>query len=1043
MSDEAPSSNAQSPPPLPSNGGEMGRLVRSKDWSKHQLGMPETWPQSLRTSLGICLSSKFPTVIYWGPKVATFYNDGYAPILGAKHPQALGKPVQEVWPELWDVIESMIDGVIATGESTWSEDKLLIMQRKGFTEESYFTWSFAPIQIESGERGGLYVAVTETTQQVIGERRLRMLRDLGVAAAKARTVEDACQDACQVIEKSAEDIPFSLIYLLDPRGEQARLVASHGLQAGTSISPSLVNLGGNEKTAIPWPLEVVARSGNAEVVNDVVGKCGTLQCAPWPEPISSALVLPILQSGGSSCIGLIVAGVSPRLALDDRYRSFYELVAGQVGAALANASAYEEERKRAEKFAELDRAKTTFFSNVSHEFRTPLTLMLGPLEDLLNRPDETLVEKDRKLLQISHRNGLRLLKLVNMLLDFTRIEQGRSLALYEPVDLAVMTAELASVFRSVTEKAGLRLLVSCPKLPEPIYVDREMWEKIVLNLLSNAFKFTVQGEIEVKLSCTNDQVELTVRDTGSGIPEQEMPKLFERFHRVQGVVGRSFEGSGIGLSLVRELVGLHGGSVWASSQVGKGTAFTVSIPTGSKHLPADRIKAPRAGDRKSAGIQAFVEEAERWLPDLGEPIIAEASLTADQVPLEMPPGLNEELSATQKRFSILLADDNTDMRDYIRRLLTSQYQVIAVPDGRAALDVARKNVPDLVLTDVMMPNLDGRELLKELRRNPRTRLVPVIMISARAGEEARLDGLAAGADDYLVKPFSAKDLMARVASNLRLSRMRQEIEHAAGREEALKETNRRKDEFLAMLAHELRNPLAPIRYAMHALRTASDAQSVARSREIVERQVKHMSHLVDELLDVSRITSGKIVLHRERFEFVGFIRQAVDNHKVAIEDAGLKMQLELPDKQVWISADATRVTQILDNLIHNAVKFSKPGGEISIEVVSSQKTAEVSLRVRDTGIGIEPAFLGRLFDPFSQADSSLDRSKGGLGLGLALVRCLAELHGGRVAATSDGLGQGALFVVWFPWELGMEAIAELPQRAKDVREDSAPQAGLH
>src|SRR6185503_19540130 len=240
--------------------------------------------------------------------------------------------------------------------------------------------------------------------------------------------------------------------------------------------------------------------------------------------------------------------------------------------------------------AEIDRAKTAFFSNVSHEFRTPLTLLLGPTEDALASPDQAL---RGEALESVHRNALRLLKLVNALLDFSRLEAGRMEAAYEPVDLRALTRDLASGFRSAVERAGLAFRLESDELAEPAYVDRGMWEKIVLNLLSNAFKFTFQGEISVTLRQRADHYELAVRDTGVGIPENERPHVFERFRRVEGVRARTHEGSGIGLALVQELARMHGGEASVTSAPGQGSTFSVSIPRGSAHLPAERIRAPQ------------------------------------------------------------------------------------------------------------------------------------------------------------------------------------------------------------------------------------------------------------------------------------------------------------------------------------------------------------------------------------------------------------------------------------------------------------------
>ena len=331
---------------------------------------------------------------------------------------------------------------------------------------------------------------------------------------------------------------------------------------------------------------------------------------------------------------------------------------------IANAQAYEEERRRAEVLAELDRAKTAFFSNVSHEFRTPLTLALGPIEDALNDASEAaLAPIHRERLEAAHRNSLRLLKLVNSLLDFSRIEAGRIDVHFEPVDLSRLTTELVSNFESATQKAGLALRMDCPDLGEPIHVDRDMWEKIVLNLISNAFKFTFEGEIGVKLRKSSDKsrVELTVRDTGVGVPEEELPRLFERFHRIEGQKSRSFEGSGIGLALVQELVKVHGGTIHVRSEVNKGTAFLVSVPTGVAHLPTARIAKERTRASTSSRADAYVEEAMRWLPesaDAGDPPRADIGNRSEH-----------DLGTANGQAHILVADDNADMRDYIRRLL--------------------------------------------------------------------------------------------------------------------------------------------------------------------------------------------------------------------------------------------------------------------------------------------------------------------------------------------------------------------------------------
>ncbi|MEG4628558.1 ATP-binding protein [Microcoleus sp. AR_TQ3_B6] len=763
---------------------EMARLMRSHDWSLSALGAVETWPQSLKTAIRIILGSRYPMFVWWGQQMTKFYNDAYIPVLGKRHPQALGQPASRVWAEIWDTLGPQAEAVLNQGQSTWNQELLLVMERNGYTEETYFTFSYSPVANDDGPVGGVFCACSEDTQRVLSDRRLATLRELAAETVTAKTQEAACEISATVLTNNAYDIPFALFYLLDGESEIARLAGTTRLAAGTLASCEAIELTSAQKCQ--WQLKLVIETGESRIIEDLEAQFGLLPGGAWSQSPHQAVVLPLARSGET--FGFLIAGVSPLRTFDDDYKGFFDLIAGQVTTAIANAIAYEAERKRAEALAELDRAKTTFFSNVSHEFRTPLTLMLSPLEETIANLDGTIPPQEREQLQLVQRNGMRLLKLVNSLLDFSRIEAGRVQAAYEPVDLATYTAELASTFRSLIERARMSLIVDCPTLPEAIYVDREMWEKIVLNLLSNAFKFTLAGTITVRLQCVENCVELTVSDTGVGIPSEELPHLFERFHRIKNSQGRSFEGSGIGLSLVQELVKIHGGAIDVSSTFGQGSCFRVTIPTGTAHLPPEPIGASRTLASTALGAMPYIEEAQRWLP---EGRSYQCPMPDAQCP--MPDARCPMPDAQCPMPDILLADDNADMRDYIRRLLSGSYIVQTVADGLAALTAIEKNPPDLVLTDVMMPGMDGFELLRSLRSNPATQDIPIILLSARAGEEARIEGLAAGADDYLIKPFSARELLARVEASLKLARLRQE---ATMRERTL--LGRVTDAFMAM-----------------------------------------------------------------------------------------------------------------------------------------------------------------------------------------------------------------------------------------------------
>jgi PAS domain S-box-containing protein len=733
-------------------------LIAARDWSQTPIGPTESWPPSLRTALSICLESRFPILIWWGPEFVMLYNDAYAPLIGSKHPAALGQRGADCFPEIWEIIGPMLAGVRERGESTWSEDQLLLLERSGFPEECYFTFSYSPIRNESDAIDGVFTAVAETTTHVIGARRLRILRELTAATAEARSPVDVCKRAAAVLRGSVS-VAFSLFYLFDGDRSVARLAASSDLRQQAAVSPRVVTLS-DDGGETAWPIAAVAEHGELEFVDDVARRVGDARAAQ--DLASRAAVLPLRREAAAP-VGALVLGLNERRPADDDYLAFLALVARQVGTAIADAQHAEAERQRTEALAELDRAKTLFFTNVSHELRTPLTLILSPLEELLVEQGRPADRKEE--LELIRRNALRLLRLVNTLLDFSRAESGRIDALFQPTDLAAVTADLASAFRSAIEAAGLRLDVDCPPLDEPIWVDREAWEKIVLNLLSNALKFTFEGAIAVSLRLEDDDVVLRVRDTGVGVPEQELPHVFERFHRIRDVAARSHEGSGIGLALVNELARLHAGTVGVDSIPGVGSTFTVCVPRGSAHLPADRIGGPEGTAARSLGAAPYVEEALRWLPDEARPEPgAGAELLRDD--------LVRESGASRTSARILIVDDNADMRAYLARLLRRYWQVETVADGEAAVTAARLSLPDLVLSDVMMPRLDGFGLLRELRADARTSSIPVVLVSARAGTESAIEGLEAGADDYLVKPFSARELVARVRANLELARLR-------------------------------------------------------------------------------------------------------------------------------------------------------------------------------------------------------------------------------------------------------------------------------
>lgn len=1088
----------------------MGARIRAKEWSSTPLGPIESWPQSLRSAVSILLPSKAQIVLFWGPELVAIYNDAYLPVFGSKHPAALGMPARQCWSEVWDVLEPLFQSVVNTGEAFWAKDHLFALERHGYVEETYFDVSYDPVRDETGRVGGLFCIVSETTGRIIGERRLGALRDLGRVGNGASSAGDVFRNAAAVLELYRRDIPFAALYSWDASSKAAQLEAVSRLVPGDPAAPERIELANGGEL---WPI-----GGESEMVLTEPSSEAALPGGPWPDAAKQAAVLKIATPGAEP-YGYLVAGISPRRKFDDDYGDFFRLLGSNIANAVAGVRALEDERKRAEALAEVDRAKTAFFSNVSHEFRTPLTLMLGPLDDL-TKTEGGMPQADRALLTVVQRNGQRLLKLVNTLLDFARIEAGRAQASYQPTDLPALTVDLASNFRAACERAGLSLDVDCPALSEAAYVDREMWEKIVLNLLSNAFKFTLEGRISLQLSDAGTNFELTVSDTGAGIPAEALPRMFERFHRVENAGGRSHEGSGIGLALVNELVKLHGGSITVQSTLGEGATFTVVIPKGSAHLPAARIKARREAASSSASpADTYVAEALGWLPGTQTP-------PAPAMPEGTP--------------RIILADDNADLREYAGRLLAEHYEIEAVADGRAAIEAARARQPDLIISDVMMPHLDGFGLIRELRADPKLRAIPVVLLSARAGEEARVEGLARGADDYLVKPFSPRELLVRVGALVRSAHMHRRVNEALaqfetllneaplgvylvddrfrivavnpvalpvfgdigdliGRDfdevihviwpkayadeivqrfrdtldtgqpyieperiearldngvtefyewqinriplpgnrqgvvcyfrdisrtvmtrDALREADNRKDEFIATLAHELRNPLAPLRTSLEILTLAeTHGPPAGAALRIMERQVSHLVRLVDDLMEVSRITRGDVELRKEAVRLDDVLRSAVETSEPVVRAGGHRLSISMPEDPIVLEADPVRLAQIFGNLLNNAAKYSESGAVITIE--AQRESSEAVVVITDTGDGIEAEQLPQLFKIFARGSRSAKRNQSGLGIGLALVRQLVEMHGGRVDAQSEGPGKGSRFTVRLPLNAAQQA----------------------
>jgi signal transduction histidine kinase/DNA-binding response OmpR family regulator len=725
----------------------MRSVYDEVDWSTTPLGRRESWPALLRLLVDLCLDSEFPVQVSWGPDLLMLYNDAYIPLLGVeKHPWALGRPAREVGPHPWPASEKRLREVMETGRAYHSGDQGLIINRHGYPEEAHFTFSTSAIRDADGMIVGLFNAITETTPHILYERRLQVLRRLGAISVTAdESLSSTCRAAVEVIGKNRKSVPFAAVYLRDLPHQGPRRTAGYGFDE-TSAACELV-----EVAPTGGPVPEVMEHGGTQLVSGLRDRySGVFEPGPLgPLTPDQAFILPVVMLGTRKPIGVLVLGVNPYWRPDEAYTAFAAMAARQLGVIVTDAVSYQNERKRQLALAELDRARTEFFQNVTHELRAPLTMLLTPLQDILDEPGVVLSAATRNTVETSVRAGDRLQRVVDALLDLSRAESGALIPDREDMDLASVTADVVEGYRPAIE-GRLNLRVDLPSESLRAYVDRMMWTTIVTNLVNNAVKFTEEGEVAVSLSGDDSQVVLTVADTGVGIPQNEQAQIFERFHRVNN--GDHQPGSGIGLALVAEMTSAHGGSVEVASELGEGSRFVVRLPRFSGPPP-----------------EADVAEG------------AARPQTEDQ--------------SGEDRRRLLIIEDEPDLRSYLTRLFSKDgYAVEAVGDVETALTSLDSNAPDLVITDVMLPGQSGFDLLATLRQDERMARLPVVVLTARADAESAVEAFAAGADDFVVKPFNSAELLARVRAHDQMNQLRDlaigEVETTVGQLHQALQTNR-------------------------------------------------------------------------------------------------------------------------------------------------------------------------------------------------------------------------------------------------------------
>ncbi|RIB28185.1 hypothetical protein C2G38_2239667 [Gigaspora rosea] len=800
------------------------------DWSSTSLGPIDSWEPQIKSILDLCFKSGFPTYVYMGQDWITIYNEASLPVMKSKHPHAFLKPAIEIWGHEMPQLIPDLNRIRESGKGKYGHDLYIETFRDGYKEEMYGDYALNPIYKLDGTVWGVINITTESTQKILNKRRLKTLDKLSSHTADAESLESACQIIMKALYNN-QDIPYALIYLIenykDPKIGINSLVARLVTTTFDEVcKEELIHekLKRRIPDYFPETHEIIdlTKISDQDYDTYMEVKCATstysfLICDCWPinlvmkgeKPIqvllkdnSQAILLPtkLTFCNERNLSIVLICGINPLRKLDDKYMEFYKSVLNTVNRILIRGMSIEEEKKRAKILADLNHQKDIFFQGISHELKTPLTLIFSPLDELINISSQDMQMKSH--LQLIQRNTNRLLKLINNLLQFSNIESGQLKARFYETDIAKFTRELAMNFENITRKLGLEYIIDVPNSDEfnqienvKVYLDHEMYETIVFNLCSNAIKHTWDGSICVRLYLDhkNEQkmIVLEVSDTGVGIPKATLPNIFQRFYHVESQRSRCHEGAGIGLAIIKEFVKCHGGYITVTSVVNKGTTFKCWFPIGSKHLPINQICYNNkeiylmSNDQKYLKRQLDLEENLQWIQNYSTSMQDNISKSDDSFSTDSTDNSSTIIS---KKYQILVVDDNIDMRNYLSDLL-KEFDVICACDGQDAIQILNKldKLPDLILSDIVMPNMNGYKLLDMIRSNIKTQLIPIILLTAKAGEESSIKGYYKGANNYLKKPFSSRELILRIYDNIKLSNLRNEILHQQHRQETIKQ----------------------------------------------------------------------------------------------------------------------------------------------------------------------------------------------------------------------------------------------------------------
>ena len=724
--------------------------------------------------------------------------------------------VKEGWGPVWNNVRELIDRCMVYGEACHRENDLLLYRKSpsGNYLEKYHTWSFVPIRDVNNQVIGMYNPTHDTTTAVVALRRQATLRDLAQELQFNEGVSEYFTSLGQILERNPTDIPFVLVYscLDGSKNGQVRLhlESSVGIPAGHSCAPRIItptldkthstgtisatirrwrsgsptpSLRSTNPSSVGsrfthsdendwWPISQGLFGRQCVLVKDCSRLIEGISLRAWDKLPESAVVLPIGDGAfADTPRGLLILGLNVRSLLDAEHEEWLLSLQSFANASLNSTWARESEQEVLLRNEKMEKAKTAWFQGAAHDLRSPLTLVAGPLDDVMRT---SLNPSQRQLLGLANRNLARIQRLVDSLLDFSRLEAGQMVGHFVPVKLDAFVGELGEIFRPAVERRSIAYHIELEPYDSTILVDPSLLEKAIMNLLSNALKYTESGFIKLQVQF-DTHLNILVSDTGYGIAPEEVSRITTRFHRAASATSQAIKGTGIGLALVKEIVRLHDGELVITSRSREtspdshGSTFTVRIPLEGHQ--------GTASSKESIAIGVYgrqlLEEALHWRDtgDSGDDQSDQArSVTTDDT------NKLDGLFVFDPLDRLLLVEDNSDMRAYIKQIFSPYCEVIEATDGQKALDIARARPPQLILSDLMMPNMNGQALLERIRADPTTRLTPVVLLSAAVDDELRISALTMGAEDFMLKPFKPRELLARVHLQIHIGKKRIQLE---------------------------------------------------------------------------------------------------------------------------------------------------------------------------------------------------------------------------------------------------------------------------